>query len=217
MAAAAKLLATETLRMLEADASNDPPKGAPDGVKKRKSLRPMEPALLDEAERLLREEMAPLDAALAASPQELRSIWERLTDEFIYVPSLQAYAEQSSVGVKEQVGASEQELQLLKTLMQRDAKKATKAEKKLETLLGGYRKRAAALEKKCQGQQAAVREKQVELGCFEALRRSEGLARPQRLSAMEAFAREQLEREAQLQARYAELQRKRLTLREQLS
>ena len=100
--------------------------------------------------------------------------------------------------------------------MTRDNKKAHKAEKKLEVTLGGYKKRASALQAEIVGHQVQAQEKRLELRCFEMLHQQEGLARPQRLSAMSALVSEQSAREAELQGRYAELLRTRDGLLEQL-
>ena len=62
----------------------------------------------------------------------------------------------------------------------------------------------------------ACHEKRLELGCFEMLQQQEALARPQRLAQMGTLVSEQSVREAQLQAEYAELLRKRDSLLEQL-
>ena len=62
----------------------------------------------------------------------------------------------------------------------------------------------------------ACREKRLELSCFEMLQQQEALARPQRLAQMGTLVSEQSVREAELQASYAELQRKRDSLLEQL-
>ena len=59
-------------------------------------------------------------------------------------------------------------------------------------------------------------EKRLELGCFEMLQQQEALARPQRLAQMGTLVSEQSVREAQLQASYAELLRKRDSLLELL-
>ena len=55
-----------------------------------------------------------------------------------------------------------------------------------------------------------------QLGCFEGLAQQESLARVQRLGALESLVKEQKGRETDLQDRYAELVRTRLTLQEEL-
>ena len=62
----------------------------------------------------------------------------------------------------------------------------------------------------------ACREKRLELSRFEMLQQQEALARPQRLAQMGTLVSEQSVREAELQASYAELLRKRDGLLEQL-
>ena len=52
------MLTAEMLKMLEADASQFPPAGAPDSVKKRKPLKAMEPEALAEAAALIAAEQA---------------------------------------------------------------------------------------------------------------------------------------------------------------
>ena len=89
-------------------------------------------------------------------------------------------------------------------------------EKRLELVLGGYRKRSATLVSRCQALRQAISEKSIELNCFEKLQVTEGLARQQRLAALEVFVKEQRTREEQLQHAYAELSRTKLTLLETL-
>lgn len=218
LAAAAQLIAAEAVRMLEADHATDPPKGAPPAEgKKKKPLKPIDLELLGKAHGLLQEELAATSAPRAAEIEaRFAEAWTAADGDFLYVPSLQKYAEASSVAAADVAAAREQQLHLIKNLMTRDAKKAAKIEKKLELVLGGYRKRSGALSKKCEATRQAISDKTAELGAFEALQRNEGLARQQRLGALEALVKEQREREATLQATYAELSRTRLTLLETL-
>ena len=85
---------------------------------------------------------------------------------------------------------------------------------KLDVLLGGYKKRAAALGKEIEAQHAAVAERRIELACFEALRGREALAGPQRAEELSELLSVQTSKEEELQARYAELTREQATLRE---
>eukprot|EP00908_Phaeocystis_cordata_P006594 Transcript_17212.p1 GENE.Transcript_17212~~Transcript_17212.p1 ORF type:complete len:818 (+),score=477.15 Transcript_17212:124-2577(+) len=217
LAAADQMLREEMVKMLESDASQFPVKGAPEPTKKKKAYKQLEPELLQQAKELLAAEQ---DALAAAAPppsaDELRAAWEKAQAELIYVPSQQRYAPQGGVGKAERLQAYQQQLQLVKNFMTRDNKKAHKAEKKLEVTLGGYKKRASALQAEIVGHQVQAQEKRLELRCFEMLHQQEGLARPQRLSAMSALVSEQSAREAELQGRYAELLRTRDGLLEQL-
>ena len=209
--AADQLLRDEMVKMLESDACAFPVKGAPEAaVKKRKPYKLLEPQLLQQAAQLLRDEQEALaKEAPLPSAEAMREAWEAAAAELIYVPSKQRYAPSSSVGKAERLQAAQQQLQLVKNFMAKDSKKCAKVEKKLDVTQGGYKKRAAALASQLVATQAEVREKRIELACFEALHAQEGLARPQRLSQMAALLSEQTRREAELQTRYAELLRTR--------
>ena len=54
----------------------------------------------------------------------------------------------------------------------------------------------------------------MELSCFKALQRDEDQARPQRITAMQTCVSIQVEREAHLQERFAELARTNLSMLE---
>merc|ERR1719291_369135 len=75
----------------------------------------------------------------------LQAAMEAAAAEIAYVPSQQRYARLSAVSKAERLQAPQQQLQLVKNFMARDAKRAAKAEKKVDLLLGGYKKRATAL------------------------------------------------------------------------
>lgn len=216
--AADQLLRAEMVRMLEADAASYPVQGAPElKGKKRRPLRPLPEEDMAAASAMLDEETASL--AAAAPPLDeasVRAAAEAAGGELSYVPSLQRYAPIASVPPAEALQAPQQALQLLKNFMARDAKRAGKAEKKLDVLLGGYKKRAAALGKEIEAQHAAVAERRIELACFEALRGREALAGPQRAEELSELLSVQTSKEEELQARYAELLRTRDSLRQQL-
>jgi len=213
-AAADQMLRDEMVRMLEADACAYPVPGAPEPSKKRKALKPLPPELLDEAKRLLAEEVQAMGGAPSA--EELEAARAAAAAELAYVPSQQRYVRLSGVSKPERLQAPQQQLQLVKNFMARDGKKAQKVEKKLELLLGGYKKRSASLSSSAVALHTTVQEKRVELTCFEALRAREALAAPQRLSDLSALLSEQTAREAELQAEYAELKATRALLASQL-
>jgi len=214
--AADQMLREEMVRMLEADASAYPVPGAPESKgKKRKPLKRFAPEAVEAAAALVAAESAAMGGA-APSSAVLAAAAAKASAELAYVPSLQKYAPLSGVTRAEALQAPQQALQLLKNFMARDAKKAGKAEKKLEVLLGGYKKRAAALAKEMDKGHTALLEKRIELACFQALMAREGLAGPQRASDLEAMVSLQVAKEDALQERYAELLRTRDTLHAQL-
>jgi len=215
--AAEKLLRDEVVKMLESDASHFPVPGAPEPTKKKKPYKLLDAALLGQAKDLIAAEAAAIaEAQPLPSADEMRKAWGEVQAELIYVPSKQRYASSSTVGKAERLQAYQQQLQLVKNFVTRDNKKAQKVEKRLELTLGGYRKRTATLRTEIVDKQQACHEKRLELGCFEMLQQQEALARPQRLAQMGTLVSEQSVREAQLQASYAELLRKRDSLLAQL-
>jgi len=215
--AADQLVREEMIKMLEADASAFPVKGAPE-VKKKKPLKQLPAELLAAAKEMLAAEVEALQQAVPPpSAAELEAAMEEVSTELAYVPSLQKFGLLSQASKAERLQVPQQQLQLVKNFMARDAKKAAKIEKKLDVLLGGYKKRASALAADLQEKQQLVRDKDIELNCFKQLQGHEAIALPQRLSEMQALVGEQTAREAELQAKYAELERMRLTLREQLA
>jgi len=215
--AADQMVREEMVGMLEADAASYPVPGAPEATgRKRKPLKPLAPeaaaaaaALVEaEAQAMRGGEPPPAGASLGAACAAAAA-------ELAYVPSLQRYAPLSSVTRQEAVQAPQQQLQLLKNFMARDAKRAGKAEKKLEVLLGGYKKRASALSKDLERRHDSILEKRVELECFRVLQHREALAGPQREEQLAAMLASQEAREDELQSRYAELLRTRETLLQQ--
>lgn len=214
--AADALVRDEMVKMLESDASQFPIKNAPE-AKKKKALKQLPAEYIDQAKQLLADEMAaiatsrpPPDAA------QLAAAMESVASTLAYVPSQQKFVVLSSCTEAEQLQVPQQQLQLVKNYMAKDAKKAAKIEKKLDVLLGGYKKKANALSAEIQEKQQALQEKTIELNCFKGLQGHEAVALPQRKSDLTALLKEQEDREATLQARYSELMRTKRTLMEQL-
>ena len=157
-------------------------------------------------------EAAALAAADAAAGRRARGGGEAAAADLAYVPSQQRYAPLSSASSADQLQSAQQQLQLVKNFMERDAKKAAKLEKKLDVTLGGYKKREGALRAELLRLQQELQQKTIEAACFAKLHSNEALAVPQRLSQMAALVSEQTAREAELQARYKQLSAERQAL-----
>ena len=212
LAAADRLLREEVVKMLEADACAYPVKGAPEARKKR-PLKPLPPEALAAAREAIAAEAAALAAADPPPPAaELAAAAEAAAADLAYVPSQQRYAPLSSASSADQLQSAQQQLQLVKNFMERDAKKAAKLEKKLDVTLGGYKKREGALRAELLRLQQELQQKTIEAACFAKLHSNEALAVPQRLSQMAALVSEQTAREAELQARYKQLSAERQAL-----
>mmetsp|Transcript_54097 Transcript_54097/g.124546 ORF Transcript_54097/g.124546 Transcript_54097/m.124546 type:complete len:794 (-) Transcript_54097:102-2483(-) len=217
LAAADQVLREEMVRMLEADACAHPVPGAPVPTKKRKPLKQLPEELLARARAMLDAETETLRASAPhLDDGALQAAMEAAAAEIAYVPSQQRYARLSTVSKAERLQAPQQQLQLVKNFMARDAKRAAKAEKKVDLLLGGYKKRATALSQELLSKHSSVAEKRVELACFRALEAREALAAPQRLAELRELLKEQTDRESTLQTKYAETIRLRDSLVQQL-
>ena len=204
-ATAAQLLDAEVLRLLEADASADQPSGAPERVN---NLCWTNSVPLGRARSLLRNESKRIASALTISGDNNDYFqWSSTEQRLAYVPSLQMYADRCSTGEDDRMAASEQQQLLLKNLMARDAKRAGKVEKKLETLSGGYRKRALGLERKCSGLLQGLLDKLIDMRSLKSLDSLETHAKSQRLATVRAQLSYQSDREAELQNAYAALLR----------
>lgn len=213
--AADKAIREEMVKMLEAEAFVYPVPGAPEGkTRKRKPLKSLEPEVAAAAAAMVEAEIQS-SARKRLEPADLAAACLAAQAELAYVPSLQRYATLGSVKAAEALQAPQQQLQLLKNFMAKDAKKAGKAEKKLDILLGGYKKRASSLIKEMERRHASILDKRIELNCFRSLEEREALAAPQRLNDLTAMVAEQEKKESELQARYAELMRTRQTLLQQ--
>ena len=174
VAAASALINSEALKMLESDACVFPVEGAPDGAaKKRKPLKPIEPERLENAARLVADALGDLHAGEAPPPppEAYAAAWEAAEARLAYIPSLQRYEDMDRVSNEDALGAQKQQLQLLRNVMTKDGKKAAKLEKKLDMLLGGYKKRAAAVAAACVASQASFEARGIERQCFERLQR----------------------------------------------
>ena len=148
-----QMVRDEMLKMLEADAFSFPVKGAPE-PKKRKPLKQLPAEAMAAAKELLAVEVAELTRAFPPpSGDDLKSSWDAASAELAYVPSQQRFAPLSSVSVAERLQVPQQQLQLIKNFMAKDAKKAGKVEKKLDVLLGGYKKRSVSLAAEIQEKQ----------------------------------------------------------------
>ena len=200
------MLSQEIVTVIEADACAHPVKSAPEPPK-RKPLKWLSEEMLAQAQQMLEAEIDSQTHSNGPPPSgaKMEAASAAVAAEWAYVPSLQRYCQLSVVSAQERLQAPQQQLQLVKNLMVKDGKRAAKLENKLEVLLGGYKKRAAALDKQLLTAHSEIDSQRIALGCFEALRRQETLAVPQRLDELSALLSDQRAREIELQVRYHKL------------
>ena len=89
--------------------------------------------------------------------------------------------------------------------MNKEAQKASKLEKKLKILLGGYQSRATTLIKSIQDTYDQIEQTRIELETFKMLQSHEESAIEKRIASISEDVKRQNEREKVLQDRYGQL------------
>ncbi|KAK7575556.1 hypothetical protein V9T40_011842 [Parthenolecanium corni] len=163
---------------------------------------------MEHAKELLKKEMDIVKEGMshgAISLDVYSQVWEECLDQVLFLPSQGRYTRASLASKKERLESLEKELEQNRNHMAREAKKAAKLEKRLKILLSGYQTKAHQLTKQYNELLNEIEKATIELSTFKHLQKQEELAIPRRIQALEDDVRRQMEREGQLQKRYAEL------------
>jgi pre-mRNA-splicing factor CDC5/CEF1 len=135
----------------------------------------------------------------------------------LFVPSQNRFTRASLASKKERIESLEKRLEVNRSYMTQEAKRAAKLEKKLKILLGGYQSRAQTLSKQLQDIYELIEQTYVEMKTFENLREHEISAVPKRIESLTEDVLRQTERERELQRRFADLQQQKDDLSELLN
>ncbi|KAI0237412.1 Cell division cycle 5-like protein [Lamellibrachia satsuma] len=175
-------------------------------------LQTADPDLLEKAQALLETEMDYVRQKMGHGELSLESytqVWEECYAQVLYLPSQARYTRANLASKKERIESLEKRLENNRSHMTKEAKRAAKLEKKLKVLLGGYQSRAQGLVKQVQDMYEQVEQTYVEYKTFDHLRQHEVGAIPKRLESLTDDVNRQMEREKELQKRYADLQQRR--------
>lgn len=115
--------------------------------------------------------------------------------------------EESGVDSKVRIERYKAELEGIRREMEKDAKRASKLEGKVNILVGGLQQRDAALSARLREVQESLQGALIELKCFEALQEREQRVAPERIEKVLDLVSEQRKREQDLQGRYKALLR----------
>ncbi|KAL7029384.1 hypothetical protein ACKWTF_006218 [Chironomus riparius] len=214
---AEELIKQEMITMLHYDALNDPVVGnsvAPQ--KKQQHLNyldshPYHKVSVEEREnaaKLLKSEMYIVKNGMAHGDLSIESysqVWQECLSQVLYLPSQNRYTRASLASKKDRIESYEKRLEQNRRVMAREAKKCSKLEKKLKTLLGGYQARAHSLIKQLQEIYEQIEQNYLSLSTFKFLEKMETTAIPKRLESLTDDVNRQTEREKHLQKRYSEL------------
>ena len=176
----------------------------------------MEEEELEIAKTLLKQEMDYVKQKMAHGDLSLEAytqVWEECYSQVLYLPSQNRYTRANLASKKDRIESLEKRLENNRSHMTKDAKRASKLEKKLKVLLGGYQSRAQGLVKQLQDVYEQTEQTYVELQTFQNLRQVEIGAIPKRMESLTEDVARQTDRERGLQKRFSDqLERKEVLL-----
>ncbi|XP_023173220.2 cell division cycle 5-like protein [Drosophila hydei] len=174
---------------------------------------------LAEAKQMLADEMEVVKERMSHGELPLdvyAQVWQECLGQVLYLPSQHRYTRANLASKKDRLESAEKRLEQNRRHMAKEAKRCGKIEKKLKILTGGYQARAQVLIKQLQDTYAQIEQNSLSLSTFRFLGEQEAIAVPRRLEALQEDVRRQMEREKELQQKYANLVEQRDTLFQQL-
>ncbi|KAG4068035.1 hypothetical protein HA402_010721 [Bradysia odoriphaga] len=214
---AEELIKQEMVTMLHYDGFHNPIV-APAQLKKQTSLQQLQAYLdhnsydefndrdLNKAKQLLNDEMLVVKNGMAHGDLSIESysqVWKECLAQVLYLPSQNRYTRANLASKKDRFESAEKKLEQNRKHMAREAKRCGKVEKKLKVLTGGYQARAQALIKQLEDTYEQIEQNNLALSTFKFLADQEDLAVPRRLESLNEDVTRQMDREKQLQGKYA--------------
>jgi pre-mRNA-splicing factor CDC5/CEF1 len=192
---AEEMIKQEMITMLHYDALHDPvvvpgvnipPSKKQQHVNYLENHRYNEVSVADReaAGKLLKQEMQVVKAGMAHGDLSIESysqVWQECLSQVLYLPSQNRYTRANLASKKDRIESFEKRLEQNRKHMAKEAKKCSKLEKKLKTLLGGYQARAHSLIKQLQDTFEQIEQNYLSLSTFEFLEKMETAAIPKRL------------------------------------
>ncbi|KAL5291785.1 CDC5L family protein [Megaselia abdita] len=163
---------------------------------------------LNDAKELLNEEMKVVQQGMGHGDLPFESysqVYEECYSQVLYLPSQNRYTRANLASKKDRMESAEKRLETNRKHMAKEAKRCGKIEKKLKILTGGYQARAQVLIKQLHDTYEQIEQNVLALSTFKFLAEQEATAIPKRLQSLKDDVRNQIERERELQAKYASL------------
>ncbi|XP_002024646.2 cell division cycle 5-like protein [Drosophila miranda] len=132
-------------------------------------------------------------------------VWQECLGQVLYLPSQHRYTRASLASKKDRLESAEKRLEQNRRHMGKEAKRCGKIEKKLKILTGGYQARAQVLIKQLHDTYSQIDLNSISLSTFRFLGEQEAIAVPRRLESLQDDVRRQMDREKELQQKYASL------------
>lgn len=212
------MIRQEMLTMLQNDAAKYP---APGQLPPPFNVQPLEPIPDDaiaKANKLLSEEFQNLK--LEINVDEFVKLHERVDKEYVFVrgkgQGLGDFRPRTELSEEQLISVHQTELDDNRDKMKKEATRATKLEKRLGVVLGGYQARAQKLRRELVEKWRELEEVSIEKSSFEGLKDVEGAGALVRVERLRKEVVEVERRERELQAEYGELVSERDELREAL-
>lgn len=174
---------------------------------------------LAKAKQMLTEEMEVVKERMAHGELPLdvyAQVWQECLGQVLYLPSQHRYTRANLASKKDRLESAEKRLETNRRHMAKEAKRCGKIEKKLKILTGGYQARAQVLIKQLQDTYGQIEQNSVSLSTFRFLGEQEAIAVPRRLESLQEDVRRQMDREKELQQKYASLVEERDSLYSQI-
>jgi pre-mRNA-splicing factor CDC5/CEF1 len=166
---------------------------------------------ISEAKEALAAEMEALRVQLGDADLDAKYLraMDEAQEEVMYVPSKKKFGRASVASKDDKLKLLESQLEATIEAMKKDLKKTLKLEKKQRKLTAGYAIHGGKQSKLVNRTHHAVADSRFQLAAYEKLQARETTVVPTRKAHLQALVDAQEEREAGLQARYAELQEER--------
>ena len=132
--------------------------------------------------------------------------WATERPLLVYDATAQTWVEATTLSPSSRVAGYSYLLHVSHQLMTKEANKATKAEKKLGVILGGYQQRAQVLSERMAKAFSEMHKAQVDYSSFSCLRENEIAIGPRRVASLYQEVERLEHQEGILQMRYTELQ-----------
>jgi len=209
-----RMIHTEMDTLIRNDEVKYPPRGAANQKRKMVEAQDFSYEEMQAARQLLEEEVQkviPSDAI-----EIFENIWNKCTEDVIFLPSQREFGKLSSVSKKDQLTAIKQEFELTRQYLARDSKKAQKLANKLNIMLGGYFMRTQKLGKKIFQDLDEQERSERDGRCFAELMQQEEAALPIRVKSIQSIVETEAAKEAAAQQKFADLSREKEELMAEL-
>jgi len=175
------------------------------------SKRPNQSETPEEVEKFSEEEMSSVVQLINSEIkghvdyEEFKKVWEEISSDFMFIPSIQKYARASTFPKTDRIEALKNLLEINRGIMSNDFKKTTKIEQKLGILLGGYQNRAATLENQLKEIVKQINQNIIDSESFRHLAILETAAIPARIENLQKQVDFYARKESEFQRKYAQL------------